>query len=275
MADIIDVLNGVVTALSAGIYPSGTTQPSATGTPTKIYAGWPTESQLDADLIANTAHVTVYPLPAERVESITNLDAVTKSMSAAGTTLTISANQVTVGGTPAVGDVAVIHKNYIGYAYAIVASDTAATIATALAALIGGVAAGSVITAPAGTFALAAKVSVPAVVTAPMRRLSRNMQVTVWASTPAIRDATGKKIDQVLFSASPLSLADGSACGMIYMSSPRTDMMQKAKLYRRDLILQASYVASIDSNSQTVADIVIAESSLPTPVIDFNISQGV
>ena len=67
MADISDVLNAMVAGAAGAIYPSGTSNPSITGAPVVVYAGWPIPGQLDKDidpaLTVNTSHVTFWARP--------------------------------------------------------------------------------------------------------------------------------------------------------------------------------------------------------------------
>lgn len=278
MADISDALTGMAQAIAAGLYPNGTSQPSVTGIPTRVYPGWPDKAALDQDLANGYVNVSVYPLPTERVEPLVNLDATVQSVTAAGTVLTVSGNQITVSGTPKVGDVACVNWNKTPFAYAVTSSDTTATVAAALAADIGGTAVGSVMTAPSGTFLLTATVSTPAVAMTPMRRIARQVQVSVWAATPDARDATAKIVDSSLFQAENLTMPDGTLCGVTYASSPVNDFLQKANLYRRDVILTAHFVDTYTFNAQTVADLELNMSAVNvanvttsvTPVVTMN-----
>lgn len=273
MADISDILTALASTLGGAIYPNSTAQPSLTGAATRIYPGWPIPQNLDKDLLAGTVNVSIYPLPTERTESMLNLDAVTQSVSAAGTVLTVSGNQVTVSGTPVVGDVAVVYANAAQHAYAILPADTLNSIASALAALIGGTVSGSVVTAAGGTFALSAWVSTPATMINPMERISRQIQVTVWANTPALRDSTAKAVRNALWNAERLAMSDGTSCGISYKSSPMTDGLEKANLYRRDIVILAEFVSAQSSTAQTVAGIGIGVSTPAISAVNYNV-QG-
>lgn len=66
MADLSDVESSLVTVIAGLLYPNGTGQPSSVGIPCKVFAGWPTAAQLDADLVAGVANVSVYPTQIER-----------------------------------------------------------------------------------------------------------------------------------------------------------------------------------------------------------------
>lgn len=271
MADISDVVNGMVTAIASSIYPNGISQASTTGTATKIYGGWPVPAQLDQDLAAGKVHISIYPLPAERLESLINLDTVQMSVQSPGTTLTITGNQITVGGTPKVGDVACVNINRNPYAYAVLSTDTTATIASSLASMIGGSVSGSVITVPSSTFMVSVLVSTPGTVLQPMRRVQRNIQIACWAPTPQAADATAKAVDTALWTDERLAMPDGTACGLVYVARPVNDMLQKTQIYRRDVIIQAQFVEAFTETAQTVADVTLGVSTPAVSAVNFNI----
>ncbi|MFH7191428.1 hypothetical protein ACHWGL_31505, partial [Klebsiella pneumoniae] len=62
MADESDIEQAFVDILDAAIYPQGTSQPSSTGHPCAIAAGWPVSADLEADLAKGIVNVTVYPV---------------------------------------------------------------------------------------------------------------------------------------------------------------------------------------------------------------------
>src|ERR1700722_1667350 len=67
MSDISDVLVMLANTVSAVLYPNGTTnmdgtnKPSIVGSDIVIYPGWPASDNLDKDLLAGKAHVSVFP----------------------------------------------------------------------------------------------------------------------------------------------------------------------------------------------------------------------
>lgn len=76
MADFVDAANGLADAVmvALGVAPNGTV-PLIGGAAIKVYIGWPDKQTLDTDLAAGTVHVSVWPLPMEKVTSITQADA--------------------------------------------------------------------------------------------------------------------------------------------------------------------------------------------------------
>jgi len=61
MASLTDVLKQVAAQVAAIVYPNGTGQPSVAGIPLRVYPGWPVPNQLEVDLAANWAHISIYP----------------------------------------------------------------------------------------------------------------------------------------------------------------------------------------------------------------------
>lgn len=250
MADLVDVQNSLVALISQILYPNGTAQPSVTGIPTTVYAGWPTASQLDADLLAlsqglpaGKIHVTVFP-PKGMGRNTTRFmrtwqDAVLPVQTL---TLTINGLQVTVGGTVATPQNVMLMVGGQPYVYAVQPADTVTSIATALAALIPGAAnAGPVITLAASSNLTAARVGASGTAMKEIRRQERVFMITVWADTPAHRDVTAPAIDVVLADTEFLVFPDTSAGRLIYKSTDVDDMVSKALLYRRDLVFSVEY----------------------------------
>lgn len=252
MADLSDVESALVALIAQTVYPNGTSQPSAAGIPVKVYAGWPTQSQLDADLAAGTAHVTVFPRAEERNTTRYSKDWQGLSTSTPTLTLTVAGQTITVGGTvPPAGNphnVSVL-ANGQSFAYAVQPTDTLTSIATALATLIaagiaGTTSSGAVITLPSSARIAAARVGVTGTLIREIRRQERVFQLTVWADTPAHRDAVAQPVDVALAATQFLTLSDQSAARLIYKSCIITDLLQKAKLYRRDLLYIVEYATT-------------------------------
>ncbi len=261
MADLIDVENALVALAAAAVYPNGTSQASAIAgaVPCKVYAGWPTESQLDADLAAGTVHATVYPLQVER--NTTRFLADWQQQAVNTPTLTLAANgqQITLAGTiPPTNNPHVLSVlvNGLPYVYQVLATDTISSAAAALAALIaagvpGTTSAAGVITVAAGGRIGALQVGVTGTSIREVRRQERSFQITLWAHTPAARDSMAALIDGALAPLRFITLADGTAARLIYRQSYISDMLQKARLYRRDLVYSVEYATTqVETDTQ-------------------------
>lgn len=74
MADMTDAGNALVTLIAATLYPQGDTAPSLTGDRLLVYQGWPDPVTLGGDLAAGTIHVSIFPMPGDKVTSISQDD---------------------------------------------------------------------------------------------------------------------------------------------------------------------------------------------------------
>lgn len=77
-----------------------------------------------------------------------------------------------------------------------------------------------------------------------LRRQDRIFQITIWASTPAQRDAIGSALDVALAQIEFLVMPDGLGARLIYRNSHVSDDLQKAKLYRRDFQYSVEYATT-------------------------------
>lgn len=280
MADLSDVQNALVTLAAQTIYPNGTAQPSIATAPVIIYAGWPSSARLDDDLAAGKVHVSVYARPEERNTTRYSRDWQTVSINPATITLTATVNTVTVGGTITTPQNATLLVNGKAYSYALQAADTLTTIATALAALVNvdtpATSSGAVVTIPTA-YKITARVGTTGTSIRELRRQERVFQLVIWAPTPALRDAVTQPLDVALAVLNFITLPDTSAARLIYKSSPITDDLQKAGLYRRDLFYTVEYATTQTQINTTVTDMQSNFSNQPTgataPISTFTINQ--
>lgn len=271
MADISDVANTLVGLAAVAVYPSGTGQPSVTGAAIRVYQGWPIPQSLDADLKVGCCHVSVFPRPEERNVSRYPQDWQTKTVNAPTLTASIAGQAITIAGTipptnnPHNISVLVNGKPYV---YAVQSTDTLASIATALSALIsvgvpGTTSAGAVVTVAAAGRIAAARVGVTGTAIRELRRQQRLLQITVWADTPGHRDAAAQAIDVSLAAINFLTLPDATAGRLIYKSSTVTDDYQKDKLYRRDLFYTVEYATTQTETETQITQEVFNVSNQP------------
>lgn len=237
------------------VYPTGTSNPSAITAPCKIYRGWPQPDSLDNDLAAGTVNISVFPMDVEKrtTRFLTNwqplpLAAVNLTLTAAGTT-------VIVGGSASSPLNVGIIVNGQAALYAVQASDTLTSIATALATLVNDItpatSSGPVITIP-GANSLAARVGAVGSVLNEVRRQKRNFMVACWCATPTLRDTTASLVDSAFAAIDYLTLPDGTGGRILYERSPVEDRVEKERLYRRTLIYSVEYGTT---QTQTTAQI--------------------
>lgn len=261
MADLSDCQDAMVTLLANTIYPSGTGQSSVAGVPVRVYAGWPQAAQLDADLLAGNAHVSVFNRESRNTTRY-QLNPLDLAVTAPALTLTISGRTVTVGGAVAAGVNTAVIVGANAFTYQTVGTDTLSTIATALANSInatypGTTASGAVITLPAaGPPINAARVGGSGAQQTEVGRIEQVFQITVWANSPANRKAIASLIAPAIMSTHFLTLADGTAARLILKSQRDDDVPQKELLYRRDIFATVEYVETATVSATTVVDII-------------------
>jgi hypothetical protein len=275
MADVSDVQSAIVTLVSAAIYPNGTGQASVAGVPVVIYPGWPDSDTLTADLAAEKCHVTVFAGRDERNTTRFPVSQQVTANPAPSLTLSVAGQVVTVGGTVSTPQNVMLLVNGKSYAHAVQANDTLDTIAAALAALVathvsGTSATGAAITIGPTGFIGAARAGGFGTVATEWKRQERIFTVTVWADTPAHRDALAGAADVALASQTFLTMPDSFKARIRYRGSPQTDALQKETLYRRDLkyavefaTTEVSQLAQVIIPSVSVTAGVITDSSTP------------
>lgn len=250
MADLVDVMNAFVASITQTLYPHGIEKPSITGLATGVYAGWPQSSRLTADLAGfakgnGKIHVTVYPTGAERNTTRYSNDWQTLTDAMPTLNLVISGQNITISGTVSIPQNVALLVDGSPYTYAVKASDTLTSIATALASMIvGATNAGPVITLPSSSKIQAARSGGTGIYIRETRRQQRTVQLTVWADTPEHRDTTSQAVDLTLSATDYLPLPDSTGVRITYLSSRLDDATQKANLYRRDILFTVEYATT-------------------------------
>ena len=241
MAELADIESVLVATIAQAVYPNGTAGASATGTPARIYRGWPIPNQLDADLKAGTVNISVYPLDQERNLTKNPLDWIEVALPEVYLTLTVAGNTVTVGGMVTCPLNASVTVNGTAYAYPLQATDTPTSVATALSALIGpgSSSSGPVITIPNAT--ISAAVGAVGGIVQEIRRQIKSFRISLWCSSPPIRDAMASAVDSALAQLSFVNLPDGTSGRILYVNTHIDDAPQKALLFRRDFVYSVEY----------------------------------
>jgi hypothetical protein len=294
MASLEDVLNTLTTQISAYVYPNGTGQPSVTGNTIKIYPGWPTSSSLDQDLQSEITNVTIYPSGPEN--NVTRYRPKQNVMSVATPTLTLTAsvNVVTVGGampSPFTPHNLAVLINGQPFIYPVQSSDTLTSIATGLASLIAAqypatsssgpnitindadlvfTATGLQVVSGQGNPVIAnlapvspttTRVGTTGVVTTEWERYKQRMQITVWAQDPTTRGLVAAAIRTGFAQISFLTMPDGFGARVRSNGSALSDVLEKAKTYRRDLFYEVEYATTV---TQQIATVVAAQVAFET-----------
>ncbi|MDE1179496.1 hypothetical protein [Paraburkholderia sp.] len=227
----------------------------------RIFPGWPVASSLDSDLEAGKVQVSIFPLGMEanttrylRIWQAGAVKSPTLFMTAQGNTVIVS-GAVT---SPLVAQNLAVLINGKAYLHAAQSTDTITSIATALASLIaadwpGTTNAGPVITVP-GAFEIVARVGTSATAVEEIRRQKRLIQITIWAPTPDARKIVASTIDGSLADTAFITMPDFTEARVMYHDSPMTDMLSKARIYRRDLRYFIEYATTKTREAAVVVD---------------------
>ena len=244
MADLSDVENALIGRLVSLLYPEGLDRPSTVGATCRIYRGWPSPASLNTDLSAGIANITVFPAatPDEilpRYFDQTDVVPVSPRLSA-----TVANNKVTLSGAADAGQTVGLLVDNLPITYRTVDADTpelvAANLAVAVAAIRAATYSGATITIP-GARTVAVRISTPAKVIRQLRRQRKELQISCWCPSPALRDRLCATIDPGMAESRFIALPDGSHSHIAFAGNHVFDQSQNASLYRRDLCYFCEY----------------------------------
>ncbi|MBO1361779.1 hypothetical protein J2D73_18515 [Acetobacter sacchari] len=250
MADIGTVANALAYTIDGIVYPSGDSSASLTGARTIIKRGWFTDADLtgECSIKGGTDYVYVMPIqggwkdlpaPLGMPWSEGDVTPATVALAVSGQTVTVS---LTSGATP-LGNAGIridhstdasIEPNSVAL-YAVQTTDTATTIAAALAALIpGSTSSGAVVTVPSAV-SLTARAGGSATAKRITRRQSQLFTVSVWSGSWEGRDKLGHALDAALSGISFITSKNGTKELIQFAGSYDIDTMQSQSIFRRDL----------------------------------------
>lgn len=273
MADKSDVEAALVTLAAGALYPSGPGEACVAGVPVRVYRGWPNAEQLDPDVQAGTAHVTVFEAAGFTRLGAGGLDhAMSVRASPATLAARVAGPVVTFSGTAAASQLAGVAFGGQSWVYAVQASDTPLSVAQALAALIAGAAwtleSGTPITDDSGnplllsegatasasgadgvltiatTLPITARVVAAGQTICRVRQQVQGFRIVTWAPSPAARDAVCATVDAVFADARWVQLPDQRG-RLIYRNTITNDVPSRARLWRRDLLYTVQFWTTI------------------------------
>jgi hypothetical protein len=244
MADISDVEQALADAVTAILYPEGSSQSSIVGALCRVYRGWPNSATLNADLIAGAVNVTV-GAENDSGRTTTRYLPVWQTVTAqAGIMASASGEIITIAGSPAEGDVVGALVDGVPYAYRIGTGDTPYLVASNLGQLIQADRPASVagvnVTVP-GASSITVRAVCDAAASCESRRQEKDLRIICWCPTPPVRDAIGSAIDAAIDQMEFLALSDNSQARIVYRNTASYDQSQNALLYRRDLVYTVEY----------------------------------
>lgn len=244
MADISDVEKAFVELATSALYPDGTVQPSAVGALCRIFRGWPNPAGLNSDLSAGNVNVTIAADNEPGQTTTRYLPQWVTRRTPAGVSISSVGLVITVSGNPAVGDAVGVLIDGVPYVYRVQADDTPALIAANIGLAIqnnrSASYVGTTITIP-GAYSIATRAVSDGSASSEIRRQEKDIRLSCWCPTPAIRDAVASTLDVAFAQAAFMTLSDESRAKVTYKNTASFDQSQNALLYRRDLIYAAEY----------------------------------
>jgi hypothetical protein len=250
MADQADVETALAAVIANALYPAGTAGPSAVGLTCRVYRGMPTAPALDADLAQGVVHVSVLGDVAG-VRNVTRYPRCWVSVAPVTAVLTVAVEGVaaTFAGQCAAGQLAGVIVDQATFAYAVQGNDSAATVASNMAALLRAAElivdyAGTTITVPVARRFVARVVS-GAGALQEIKRQAQKFRISLWCPSPVSRDAVAPVIDQALAAMVFLPLADGANGRVLFEEMVAIDAAADAGVYRRDFVYSVEYPTTL------------------------------
>jgi len=261
MADISDVDQAVVNLITSLVYPNGPAAPSMIANdsglamPVRIFRGWPMPTSLDLDLAEGVMNISVFSAGGKIDKNITKFPPEYQTISVETPTVSASVNaqnQIVITGAGAAGIyqyVTVIIGTRVVVSYSVQSTDTAATIAQTLAAMITAAygpatATGGVITVTYGSPYMVANVGVTGNQAAEWMRVQTTTQITIWSPTPIARDNAAKALIPTFSKTTFLTMPDDFQARFKYEYGFQNDGAEKVNLYRRDMVYGIEYAVT-------------------------------
>jgi hypothetical protein len=244
MADISDVEQALAEAVSAILYPAGSSQSSIIGALCRVYRGWPNSATLNTDLNAGAVNVTIGVDNDSGRTTTRYLPEWTAASAQPGTVVSAESQTLTIAGHPAAGDVVGAMIDGVALAYRVQTGDSPDLIAANLGQLIRSIRTanlqGNTVTVP-GAMSVIARVACDREASFESRRQEKDLRIACWCPTPTLRDAVAAAIDGAISHKGFLSLPDATEARIVYRNTASYDQAQNALLYRRDIIYTAEY----------------------------------
>lgn len=244
MADLSDVTGVIASLVASAVYPSGISQPSVSGTPVRVFQGWPVPARFDADMAAGTSNVSIYPMVGTSggcYQPLNRYDTLVAPVH--GMTVTVSSNAVTLTGTPGATEYCTIVVDG-QHTYSRTGASSSAILSSLLSDLIGTYAgssiSGSTLTV-LGSHFIQAAIGSSGILGWASHRQKQRIQIITWSPLPSTRDAIAAPIQVALSQDMHLAMPDGSQAIMIFDHETPVDTWETVTTYRRDLVYCAEY----------------------------------
>lgn len=270
MSELSQVLSTITNFVEQAVYPNGTGQPSVAGVQVTIESGWPIRSQLDTDLKAGYAHVSVYPTNQERVVTKFGREFESNTFSAPTIITTVSYISgipvVTLSGTITLPEAVLVIADNITYSYRVLNTDTLNSICVALGNLIPGASViGTAITLNSN-FKAIARVSSNWTASQELSRQERIFRITCWAPNDPIRSALAGAIDITMKQNYRMPMPDNYYAQVFYSHQDDIDNLEKSIVYQRVLYYIVQYATTVVNNYMSLESVVENIEAIPNIV---------
>jgi hypothetical protein len=276
VADIEDVSATLASTIAGLLTGSGGVP--LNGVQTDVFPGWPKPNDLKAALAAGAVQVSVYPMPGAS-GSATRHERDWELLTAAvvTTTVTISNGIITFGGSITLPLNVSVNSESLTATYGATDSDTLTSLASNVAAAcvasgIRAAASGAVLTLASGDPYATVSLGGQGVLGRENAREKQIFQITTWAPSQALRQATAAAFEPYLMGIDTLTLPDKSAGHIFFMKSLLNDHSELENLYRKDVwfTVEYPYVETTPAYSVTLFTSTIVPISTPlfSPMMD-------
>lgn len=268
MPDQSSVERAFVEVVAATFYPGGTNQPSVLGPPVRIYRGWPSRSQLDADLAAGRLNVTIQFVAGSARNTTRFSDEWSADLIPPTLTATVAGTTATFAGDAAPGQLAGLLIDGIAWVHRTQIGDTPGLVAAALAAQVRPTRPAQLTSATIvfpGAGRVVARTVADAPATRELRRQEATFRLTTWCPSPELRDEAAALLDLGLAERRTLD-ADGVPCRIRYAGTASSDDEQASGLYRRDLLWDVDYPTTAHAQLPTQLFGTAATNAIPTTI---------
>ncbi|MDI9222142.1 hypothetical protein QMZ30_14650 [Pantoea sp. EA-12] len=258
MASVDDVSQYLAKRVADVLYPGGSLLPGIVNAPVKIYPGWPASLPLQSDIESGGAHVSVWPLPAERKVNCAlgrSYQQLAKGMPTLKLWVTDCA--IAVSGVASALTNVQVRLNGKKFIFHFRTGTTAEHVVNSLQQHLPHAFAmmGRVIISVVNQLSISVTTAGTAV--RELRRQIKEFQVTVWAPSPQLRNTIGTAIDAVLSEHCHIDLGDGVPAQMFYARQFDSDAAENWHVYRRDLIFSVNFATTQTVSAPEVTDIAV------------------
>jgi len=257
MATIRDVENAIQEIVREAIYPNGMSNPPIILNEVRIGNGWPVATQLDQDLLAGNAQITVFPVGMTD-KNVTRFTQIWQESYRNLATLFINVvdNQITIDGFVTTPQAVLITLNGIDYGYEVLPTDTLNIIAANIAALIpGATSIANVITISGVIYSLRGVPVVTGSLALEYKRQIKLFYVCVFAPDYDSREILGDAVEEKLGANIYLHFADQTSAPIFYKGIEEIDANEKNIAYQRNIVWTVEYPSMIYSTGTEIQSI--------------------